>query len=40
MDDIAARVGYPNGAAFIRCYKRYEGITPGVFRSLGLGGAK
>ena len=34
VEDIAGAVGYYNSAAFIRAFKRYEGITPGQYRTL------
>ena len=33
MDAIAQRVGYQNTLTFARAFKRYEGVTPGAFRS-------
>lgn len=32
VDDIAERVGFSNRWTLTRSFKRYEGITPGVFR--------
>lgn len=40
VESIALAVGYPDSSSFIRCYKKYEGITPGLFRSLELGTAQ
>ena len=34
ISDVALAVGYGNSNAFIRIYKKYEGITPGRFREL------
>ncbi len=34
ISDIARCVGYSNSNAFIRVFKKYEGITPGLFREL------
>lgn len=33
VDAIALRVGYQNTLTFARAFKRYEGVTPGAFRS-------
>lgn len=33
IDTIARRVGYHNTLTFTRAFKRYEGVTPGAFRS-------
>lgn len=33
IDLIAQRVGYQNTLTFARAFKRYEGVTPGAFRS-------
>lgn len=33
IDTIAQRVGYQNTLTFTRAFKRYEGVTPGAFRS-------
>lgn len=34
LRDIAANIGYNNDQSFMRFFKKYEGITPGEFRSL------
>ncbi|HHW48913.1 MAG TPA: helix-turn-helix transcriptional regulator [Clostridiaceae bacterium] len=36
LKDIAKKVGYYNDVAFIRAFKRYEGVTPGKFRDMEL----
>ncbi|GHU76346.1 hypothetical protein AGMMS49992_21850 [Clostridia bacterium] len=33
MHDIAAKLGYSNDLPFVRAFKKYEGITPGLYRS-------
>jgi two-component system response regulator YesN len=33
IDDIAEKVGYLGRNSFIRIFKKYEGITPGKFRT-------
>jgi YesN/AraC family two-component response regulator len=33
IEAIATAVGYYNSAGFIRTFKKYEGITPGQYRS-------
>ncbi|MNW01044.1 HTH-type transcriptional activator Btr [compost metagenome] len=30
---VAEKVGYANDIGFIRFFKKYEGITPGAYRS-------
>ncbi|MDD7446124.1 MAG: AraC family transcriptional regulator [Clostridiales bacterium] len=32
LSQIASRCGYVSDGTFIRCFKKYEGVTPGVFR--------
>ncbi|MFB5674097.1 AraC family transcriptional regulator [Paenibacillus terreus] len=34
IEEIAARVGFASSSAFIRVFKKYEGITPGRFKNL------
>lgn len=34
IDDTAARVGFASGHAFIRVFKKYEGITPGKYKTI------
>ncbi len=34
IKDVAERVGYYNSVAFIRAFKRYEGITPGKYKTI------
>lgn len=34
IDDTASRVGFASGHAFIRVFKKYEGITPGKYKSI------
>lgn len=34
VEEIGLRCGYCNSAGFIRSFKKYEGITPGQYRSL------
>jgi AraC-like DNA-binding protein len=34
VGEIGRRVGYYSDVAFIRAFKRYEGVSPGKFRSL------
>lgn len=34
MEEIAGRVGFISATSFITTFKKYEGITPGKFRSL------
>ena len=29
---MCREVGYPNVATFIRVFKKYEGVSPGVYR--------
>ncbi|KAI7256420.1 hypothetical protein KC345_g10991, partial [Hortaea werneckii] len=36
IEEISARVGFTSSSAFIRVFKKYEGITPGRFKSLTL----
>ena len=33
--DIGQEIGYPESSSFIRFFKKFEGITPGVFRDDG-----
>jgi len=41
LEQVAQQVGYFNSSSFIRTFKKYEGITPGQFRSLkGNAGAQ
>jgi AraC-like DNA-binding protein len=32
INDVAARVGYYSNTAFIRAFKKHEGVTPGAYR--------
>ena len=32
MKEIAEKVGFIDNNAFIRVFKKYEGVTPGVYR--------
>ena len=32
--EISERIGYANSAGFIRVFKKYEGVTPGVYRKI------
>jgi YesN/AraC family two-component response regulator len=34
IDDTAARVGFASSHAFIRVFKKYEGITPGRYKTI------
>ncbi len=34
IDDTASRVGFASGHAFIRVFKKYEGITPGKYKTI------
>ncbi|MNY57705.1 HTH-type transcriptional activator Btr [compost metagenome] len=34
MDEIAEKVGYMGRNSIIRIFRKYEGITPGQFRSM------
>lgn len=34
IEDTAARVGFASSHAFIRVFKKYEGITPGKFKTI------
>ena len=34
LEQVAQQVGYFNSSSFIRTFKKYEGVTPGQFRSL------
>ncbi|WP_309121230.1 AraC family transcriptional regulator [Paenibacillus sp.] len=34
IDDTAERVGFASGHAFIRVFKKYEGITPGKYKTI------
>jgi YesN/AraC family two-component response regulator len=34
LNDIAEILGYANDAAFIRVFKKYEGVTPGRYREV------
>ncbi|KWX76190.1 AraC family transcriptional regulator [Paenibacillus riograndensis] len=34
IEEISARVGFSSSSAFIRVFKKYEGITPGRFKNL------
>lgn len=34
IEEIASRVGFSSSSAFIRVFKKYEGITPGRFKAL------
>ncbi|WP_379161514.1 AraC family transcriptional regulator [Paenibacillus sp. sgz5001063] len=34
IEEISMRVGFSSSSAFIRVFKKYEGITPGRFKSL------
>lgn len=34
MSEIAERVGYANSNTFIKVFKKYEGVTPGMFRGI------
>lgn len=34
IEEISSRVGFSSSSAFIRVFKKYEGITPGRFKSL------
>ena len=34
LEELAERVGYYNSSTFLRAFKRYEGVTPGQFRSM------
>lgn len=34
INEIAAKVGYCNSNAFIRAFKKYEGITPGQYKKI------
>lgn len=36
LKEISQRVGYPDVHSFIRFFKKYETVTPGAFRKLGL----
>jgi len=33
VEDVAAKVGYNNSGSLIRAFKKYEGITPGEYRT-------
>ncbi|MCI3920764.1 AraC family transcriptional regulator [Paenibacillus sp. TRM 82003] len=34
IDETAAKVGFASGHAFIRVFKKYEGITPGKYKTI------
>ena len=34
ISEISERIGYANSAGFIRVFKKYEGVTPGVYRKI------
>ncbi|WP_240415385.1 helix-turn-helix domain-containing protein [Paenibacillus periandrae] len=34
IDDTAQRVGFASSSAFIRVFKKFEGVTPGKFRTI------
>lgn len=34
IDETAQRVGFASSSAFIRVFKKYEGVTPGKFRTI------
>ncbi|MNE32853.1 Bifunctional transcriptional activator/DNA repair enzyme AdaA [compost metagenome] len=34
IDETAARVGFASSHAFIRVFKKYEGITPGKYKMI------
>lgn len=34
IKDVALNVGYYNSSVFIRAFKKYEGVTPGMFRGI------
>lgn len=34
IEEVASRVGFSGGNAFIRVFKKYEGITPGRYKNL------
>lgn len=34
IEEISSRVGFSSSSAFIRVFKKYEGITPGRFKAL------
>jgi YesN/AraC family two-component response regulator len=34
IEEISSRVGFSSSSAFIRVFKKYEGITPGRFKNL------
>jgi AraC-like DNA-binding protein len=35
INDVASRVGYYSTTAFIRAFKKHEGVTPGSFKEMG-----
>ena len=37
MTDVALDVGYVDVNYFIRCFKKYKGVTPGAYRRALLG---
>ncbi|MDD2648204.1 MAG: AraC family transcriptional regulator [Eubacteriales bacterium] len=37
LDEIAEQVGYYNSSTLIRVFKKYEGVTPGQYRTLQSG---
>ncbi|MOA16486.1 Bifunctional transcriptional activator/DNA repair enzyme AdaA [compost metagenome] len=34
IDETASRVGFASSHAFIRVFKKYEGITPGKYKTI------
>jgi two-component system response regulator YesN len=38
LDEIAEQVGYYNSSTLIRVFKKYEGVTPGQYRTIQSGG--
>jgi AraC-like DNA-binding protein len=33
IKDVAKKIGFINSASFIRVFKKYEGVSPGVYRA-------